>query len=142
MNLKKFFNTEEGGCIIFYIVLFVTLPSLFANFLQCSSSESERNCRDTIAMQRDSINYLNNICNIDTAFLNEQCRKIYRINQFSALHAMEIYDFAMDTEIEKSDLARRLAAIGAKSGAIVRNTIDADSILNSLKVTVKPVKDL
>lgn len=62
MNLKKFFNTEEGGCIIFYIVLFVTLPSLFANFLQCSRKQDAAVLNNQMGVLQDSIRLLKSSC--------------------------------------------------------------------------------
>lgn len=136
MNLKKFFNTEEGGCIIFYIVLFVTLPSLFANFLQCSSSKSEKNCRDTIAMQRDSIRYLEALCHIDTATVNDMIwGTAYDIADMGAT-ALRIKGHVMEMEEAEgeSDITLELNTL-CKS--LNRRAINALTRIDTLAITMK-----
>ncbi len=126
---------ETVGCLIFYIVIFITLPSLFANFLQCSNSKSEKNCRDTIAMQRDSIRYLDALCHIDTVTVNKMIwGTAYDIADMGAT-ALRIKEHVVEMEAEQgeSDITLELNTLCT---SLNRRAINALAQIDTLAITM------
>lgn len=132
--MKKM-EPETVGCWIFHIVIFITLPSLFANFLQCSSSKSEKKCRDTIAMQRDSIRYLEALCHIDTATVNNMIwGTAYDIADIGAT-ALRIKEHVMEMEADQgeSDITLELNTLCT---SLNRRAINALARIDTLEITM------
>lgn len=133
--MKKM-EPETVGCWIFHIVIFITLPSLFFNFYQCSSIKSEKKCRDTIAMQRDSIRYLETLCHIDTATVNNMIwSTAYDIADMGAT-ALRIKGHVMEMEEEEgeSDITLELNTL---SESLNRRAINALARIDTLAITMK-----
>ncbi len=113
----KRFKYENGGCIAFYLLMLVTVPSLVFNIL----SYSDHNDKSAV---------------VDTARISALCDSISYMNLWNATSAACAYDEADSLEdMHGEDIHTGVIKLATQD--IEENSLVADSLMEEIHLMIK-----